>query len=273
MSTEQPLDTHLIEQPKQQIRSLVAEIAQLSKSDVAPEEFYGEFLPRVVSALDAVGGAVWTLHPEGQLALQYQINIQETRIRDSEAGQAQHARLLYKTLSGGEALLVPPHSGPGEGDLSEGEIPAANPTEFLLVLGVLKTDLEAVGVVEIFQRAEAGPTTQKGYLRFLAQMCELAGDFLKSHQLRHFSHRQTLWTQLEDFTRAVHASLDPRETAYTVANEGRRLVECDRLSVASRKGRHCTIEAISGQDLFDKRSNTVRLLGRLATAVVQTGDP
>jgi len=273
MSTEQPLDTHLIEQTKQQIRSLVAEIAQLSKSDVAPEEFYGEFLPRVVSALAAVGGAVWTLNPEGQLALQYQINIQETRIRDSEAGQAQHARLLYKTLSGGEALLVPPHSGPGEGDLSEGEIPAANPTEFLLVLGVLKTDLEAVGVVEIFQRAEAGPTTQKGYLRFLAQMCELAGDFLKSHQLRHFSHRQTLWTQLEDFTRAVHASLDPRETAYTVANEGRRLVECDRLSVAIRKGRHCTIEAISGQDLFDKRSNTVRLLGRLATAVVQTGDP
>ena len=104
------------------------------------------------------------------------------------------------------------------------------------------------------------------------QMCELAGDFLKSHQLRHFSDRQTLWTQLEDFTRAVHASLDPRETAYTIANEGRRLIECDRVSVAIRKGKKCTIEAISGQDLFDKRSNTVRLLGKLATAVVASGD-
>ena len=136
----------------------------------------------------------------------------------------------------------------------------------------MKTDLETAGLVEIFQRSDTGAGTQQGYLRFLGQMCELAGDFLKSHQLRHFSHRQTLWTQLEEFTRTVHASLDPRDTAYTIANEGRRLIECDRVSVAIRKGKKCKIEAISGQDLFDKRSNTVRLLGKLATAVVATGE-
>lgn len=274
MSFEQTPDHQLIEQTKQQIRALVAEIAQLTKADVAPEQFYGEFLPRVVSALAAVGGAVWAMNPEGQLALQYQINIQETRLAESEERQAQHSRLLYKALASPEGgMLVPPHSGPGEMDGLDQDKPAANPTDFLLILGLLKTDLEPLGVVEIFQRAEAGPSTQKGYLRFLLQMCELAGDFLKSHQLRHFSHRQTLWTQLEDFTRGVHASLDPRETAYTIANEGRRLIECDRVSVAIRKGKKCTIEAISGQDVFDKRSNTVRLLGKLATAVVATGDP
>ncbi len=273
MSIEQPLDNQLIEQTKQQIRGLVAEIAQLSKTDVAPEVFFSEFLSRVVSALAAVGGAVWTVNPEGQLALQYQINLQETRLRDDEERQAQHGRLLYKVLGGGEGMLVPPHSGPGDAGPLDQDAPAANPTDFLLVLGLLKTDLETAGVVEIFQRAEAGPNTQKGYLRFLLQMCELAGDFLKSHQLRHFSHRQTLWTQLEDFTRGVHASLDPRDTAYTIANEGRRLIECDRVSVAISKGKKCVVEAISGQDLFDKRSNTVRLLGRLATAVVASGDP
>jgi multidrug efflux pump subunit AcrA (membrane-fusion protein) len=275
MSIEQPLDPQLIEQTKQQIRSLVAEIARLSKTEVAPEEFYGEFLSRVVSALAAVGGAVWALNPEGQLALQFQINLQEAQLRQDETVQAQHARLLYKALGSSEGMLVPPHSGPGQSeaiDQFEGETPAANPTAFLLVLGQLKTDLETVGVVEIFQRADSGPSTQQGYLRFLLQMCALAGDFLKSHQLRHFSHRQTLWSQLEDFTRVVHASLEPRETAYTIANEGRRLIECDRVSVAIRKGKKCVIEAISGQDLFDKRSNTVRLLGKLATAVVASGD-
>ena len=60
MSTEQSLDPQLIEQTKQQIRSLVSEIAQLSKEDISPEEFYGQFLTRVVSALAAIGGAVWT---------------------------------------------------------------------------------------------------------------------------------------------------------------------------------------------------------------------
>ena len=275
MSIEQPLDPQLIEQTKQQIRSLVAEIARLSKTEVAPEEFYGEFLPRVVSALAAVGGAVWTLNPEGQLALQYQINIQETQLRENEdrAGPARPAALQGPFQQRGDARAAAFGAGraPGLEPLDD-DTPAANPTAFLLVLGLLKTDLETVGVVEIFQRAESGPTTQQGYLRFLMQMCDLAGDFLKSHQLRHFSHRQTLWTQLEDFTRAVHASLEPRETAYTIANEGRRLIECDRVSVAIRKGKKCDIEAISGQDLFDKRSNTVRLLGKLATAVVASGD-
>ena len=34
-------------------------------------------------------------------------------------------------------------------------------------------------------------------------------------------------------------SWSPIETAYTIANEGRRLIECDRVSVAIRKGKKC----------------------------------
>jgi multidrug efflux pump subunit AcrA (membrane-fusion protein) len=268
MSTEQPLDPQLIEQTKQQIRSLVSEIAQLTKEEIAPEEFYGGFLNRVVSALAAVGGAVWTVNQDGQLALQYQINLQETRLRDREDAQKQHGRLLYKMLQSNEGALVPPQSGGGGDDGDE----AGNPTDFLLVFGLLKTDLETAGLVEVFQRPDALPSAQKGYLKFVLQMCELAGDYLKSHQLRHFSDRQTLWTQLEDFTRVAHASLDPRETAYTIANEGRRLIGCDRLSVAIARGRKCRVEAVSGQDVFDKRSNVIRLLNKLAAAVTATGD-
>jgi multidrug efflux pump subunit AcrA (membrane-fusion protein) len=264
------LDPNLIEQTKHQIRTLVNEIAQLSRTDVTPQEFYGEFLTRVVSALAANGGAVWATEDQGggPLSLQYQINIQETNLREaSEEDQQRHGRLIHKVMGTGEGLLVPPRSGAGD----DGE--AGNPTDFLLVMAALKTDLQVLGVVEVFQRAEAGPQTQKGYLRFLLQMCELAGDFLKSRQLRSYSDRQALWTQLEEFTRSVHASLDPRTTAYCIANEGRRLIECDRVSIGIRKGRRCVIEAVSGQDMFDKRSNTVRLLGDLASAVVASGEP
>lgn len=265
-SESSSLDPQLIEQTKQQIRSLVGEIAQLARSDIPPAEFYGEFLTRVVTALAAVGGAVWTLNEEGRLGLAYHVNLQETGLAASEENQTLHARLLYRVLRGGEASLVPAHSVAGDDEQG------GNPTPFLLVLGVLKTDVETTGLVEVFQRTEAGAATQKGYLRFVTQMCELAGDFLRNYQLRHYSSRQVLWTQLEDFARVVHASLDSRQTAYTIANEGRRLIGCDRLSVAIRRGRRSTIEAVSGQDVVDKRSNTVRLLGRLATAVVATGE-
>ena len=127
------------------------------------------------------------------------------------------------------------------------------------------------GVVEIFQRPGARVTTQRGYLRFLLQVCEFAGDFLEGRRLRHLAEKQTLWEQLETFTRTAHEKLDVRETAYTIANEGRRLIGCDRVSVAIRHGGSCPIEAVSGQDTFDKRSNVTVLLGKLATAVVQDG--
>ncbi|HJT33557.1 MAG TPA: HlyD family efflux transporter periplasmic adaptor subunit [Pirellulales bacterium] len=268
MSTEQQatIDPRLIEQTKQHIRDLVMEIARLSKQDMTAREFYAAFLEKVVNALAAIGGAVWAVGEGGSLELQYQINLRETRLAENQQHLQQHGMLLQKTMSAGEGALIGPHSGEG----AENE--PANPTDFLLILGPVKVDQESKGIIEIFQRAGAPTTTQRGYLKFLLQMCELASDFLKTRQLRHFSDRQTLWNQLENFSRVAHSSLDPRETAYTIANEGRRLIECDRVSVAIRRGRKCTIEAVSGQDTFDKRSNVISLLNRLSSAVVATGD-
>lgn len=265
-SEQQQLDPDLIEQTKQQIRGLVSEIAQLAKSDATEVDFYDAMLNRVISAMAAVGGAVWTLQDSGRLECVYQSNIRATGLADDPDGQIRHGNLLRRVLESGEGMLAGPHSGGVEND------EPGNPTDYLLVLGPLKSDKETAGVVEIFQRPTTVPKTQKGYLRFLQTVCDLAGEFLKTRRLRHFVDRQALWSQLEQFTRATHASLEPRQTAYTIANEGRRLIECDRLTVAVRKGRKCHIEAVSGQDTFDKRSNTVTLLAYLASAVAATGD-
>ena len=82
-----------------------------------------------------------------------------------------------------------------------------------------------------------------------------------------------MFSEVEHFARGVHGSLDPRTTAYTIANEGRRLIGCDRVSVAIRKGRKCQVEAVSGQDSMDTRANSVMLLSKLATAVMRSGEP
>jgi Barrel-sandwich domain of CusB or HlyD membrane-fusion len=266
MSTEQTVDPNLVEQTKQQIRHLVREIAQLSKSHVAPQQYYDALLNRIVSALAAVGGAVWTLE-KGRLDLQYQINLRQTGMADNPQDQQRHGRLLQRVIQSGEGIMVAPHSGAGD------DAEAGNPTPFLLLLGPLKSDQEVLGVIEIFQRPDTALSVQQGYLRFVMQMCDLAGDYLNTRRLRNFSDRQVLWSQLEQFTRQVHRSLDPRLTAFTIANEGRRLLECDRVSVGiCRQRNKCRIEAVSGQDTFDKRSNVVTLLSKLATAVTATGE-
>jgi multidrug resistance efflux pump len=265
------VDAEQVERAKREIQQLVHEISELSRSEISPADFHEALLNKVVSALAAPGGAVWTVSETGGLQLAYQIALQQTGLRENAVGQAQHGRLLHQVLSGTEGALVAPHSGAG-GATDSDEGAAANPTDFLLVLAPVHNDQGPQGIVEIFQRPGARITTQRGYLRFLLQVCEFAGDYLKSRRLRHLSEKQTLWEQLETFTRTAHEKLNVRQTAYTIANEGRRLISCDRVSVAIRHGRRCPIEAVSGQDAFDKRSNVTVLLSKLAAAVVKTGE-
>lgn len=268
MSSESSsVDAQYVQATKQQVRNMVAEIAQLAKSDADAAQFYEAMLTRAVSALVATGGAIWMLDDEQRLQLKYQINLQGTGLAESEEAQVKHHRLLQHSLKKSEGMLVAPQSG------GQGEEEGANPTDWLLVLGPVMSDRAVRGVIEIFQRPGAGPVTQRGYLRFLLQLCELTGNYLASQKLRSFEDRQTLWGQLEHFTKAVHASLDPIRTAYTVVNEGRRLIECDRVSLAISRGRKCRIEAISHQDTIDRRSNIAVLLSQLATRVVATGEP
>jgi biotin carboxyl carrier protein len=265
------VDAAEVERAKREIQGLVQEIAELSRTEVDQAEFYDALLNKVVAALAAPGGAVWTLADTGGLQLTYQINLRDTGLIENPIGQSQHGRLLRQVLQGTEGALVTPHSGSGDAAENDPEA-AANPTEFLLVLAPVYNDQGPQGVVEVFQRPGARMATQRGYLRFLLQICEFAGDYLKGRRLRHLAEKQTLWEQLETFTRTAHEKLDVRQTAYTIANEGRRLIGCDRVSVAIRHGGKCRIEAVSGQDTFDKRSNVTVLLGKLATAVAKTGE-
>ncbi|MCL2306221.1 MAG: HlyD family efflux transporter periplasmic adaptor subunit [Planctomycetaceae bacterium] len=268
MSNDQTFDPNLVEQTRLQIRAMVNEITQLSKLDVPPEEFHSEVLPKIVTALAAVGGALWTIDDRGVLSLGYQVNMQELRLGESEEGAKKHSRLLYKMLQTKEdGTLVMPRSG------FEGSDEAGNPTDYLLVFAPVRTELETVGLIEIAQRADTGPVAQKGYVKFLGQMGGVVADYYKNRQLRNFGERQHLWTLLEEFTRTIHKTLDLRETAYTIVNEGRRLIECDRVSIAINYGGKSIITSVSGQDMVDKRSTTVKLLGKLATAVVRVNEP
>jgi len=57
-----------------------------------------------------------------------------------------------------------------------------------------------------------------------------------------------------------------------VANEGRRLIGCDRVTVGIRHGRKTTIEAVSGADVVEKASTHIRRMRDLFDAVIQWGE-
>lgn len=261
-SSEPGLDTQLVLETRNQIRALVDEVRRLAESDIPLGEFYDGLLTRVVSALAASGGAVWSLGEDQRPQLAYSINF------DSLEGSAaqRHDLLLRRILRDGQPLAAPPRSGFPDDD------EAGNPTDQLLLLAPIRVEPEVVGLLEIVQRPGAGPTTQRGYLRFLVQMCELAGHFLRNHRLRLYAEREVLWKKLEQFLSELHRSLDLPATSLALVNEARLVVECDRVSLALPHGSGYRLAAVSGLDNVDRRTEQATLLSRLVEAVLAPGE-
>jgi biotin carboxyl carrier protein len=263
---EETIDAGLLEQTKSQIHKLVAEIADLAESDVQPAEFYVEFLNRAVAALLASGGAFWLMDGRGGLRLQYQVEFAQTGLLDGRVKTAPHDALLGCMIQASQAQIIPP------GAMIEGVPQASNPTNLALIIAPLIVDKQVVGLLEILMDPNRRAAQQKSTLRFVGDLCDLAGNYLKNRQMRQMMSQQRLWNQLEGFTHNVHGSLDLKETAYAVVNDGKKLVGCDRLSVAMKISGRTMVEAVSGQEVVEQRSNLVRDLTKLCKVVIRSGE-
>ena len=78
--------------------------------------------------------AIWSVDDEGHLDLRYQVNLATTRLGEDEDRQLRHGLLLRKLVQDGQSAIVQPQSGSADDD------EAGNPTDFLLVVGVVTID-------------------------------------------------------------------------------------------------------------------------------------
>jgi hypothetical protein len=189
---------------------------------------------------------------------------------DADAARQSHDELLRQTIQNAKPVTVAPNSGAGSGEA--GQPAPGNPTPYIILLAPILVDKQVAGVVEVWQDPRHNPEALPGFLQFVVRMATLAAVYLRNGQMRQMVGQQQVWTQLEAFARQVHGSLNPTEVAYLVANEGRRLIECDRVSVAVRHAQKNKIEAISGADVVEKRSNLVQLMRKLADEVSAWGE-
>ncbi|MBM81577.1 MAG: hypothetical protein CMJ78_13440 [Planctomycetaceae bacterium] len=251
------------EQAIDEIEELLRELAVLAQSDVSSNHFHGDLLSRTVQSLAALAGAIWLIDGDsGDVLIETEQNL--SAVLDSEAQSAQHQQLLMWSTQQSEPRAILPQSNS----------PVTNPTDCLLLLAPITVDDRTVGVIEVFQRSEASPAAQAGFLRFLTAISELASDYQRHDQLRSFKDRAESWGQFEQFSEQIHQDLDLDGTAFRVANDGRVLVDCERLSVGLiHAGRRAKILAVSGLDIVDRRSNSVRRLEQLIKQVIRGGEP
>src|SRR5262249_18056030 len=153
------------------------------ETDMAPAEYYGEFLKRLLQALAAPAGVVWLLTQQGNLQLQYQINLREVGLDKSEESRESHGELLRQAISKAQPGIIPPRSGLGPAE-GRNIAAAGNPTDYLILLAPIVVDKQVAGLVEVWQDPNRGPDAQRGFLQFMVKMANLAAGYARNHQLR-----------------------------------------------------------------------------------------
>ena len=260
-----------IERARSQIRALVAEIEQLARSDLAEAEFFRGLLERVLVAMEAVAGLVWIVGEGGRVEPVCHAGVEHTGIAATPETQAAHGALVQALVQNPTGLLVHPHSEVGSGGAAGGTV-AANDTGLLVIAAPIDRAGVRAGLIEVFHQQNL-PDVERGYLTFLEQVSAVAGDYLDRRQLKTLDTQQTALTQVERFSRAVHESLDPVATAFVLANEARRIIGCDRVSVLVRRRRKLRLEAVSGQESVERRASAVQAIESLVRVVATAGDP
>ncbi|MEI7781661.1 MAG: hemolysin D, partial [Planctomycetota bacterium] len=258
-----------VEEARQQIRALVEEIATLSRNNLAEADFFRGLLDRVLEAMGAVAGLVWLVGEQGRVEPVCHAGMQATGLSDAPESQAAHGRLVQTLMGNPTGLLVPPRATLTAAD---GKPTAENPTDLLVVAAPLDWAGSRAGLIEVFHQPNAADV-ERGYLAFLEQVSAVAAGYLERRQLVTLDSQQTALAQVDRFSRAVHESLDPVATAFVLANEARRIIGCDRVSVLVKRRRKLRLEAVSGQESIERRATAVQAIEALVGVVARAGDP
>jgi len=264
-----------------ELEEVFASLGQLARSSVAPTEFYRTALDQSVRALSAVGGCVWLRASNGALQSVAQINWPRDEFAADDTSRRAHEAMLIDAAAAASVVSFLPNA-------RNSENAAANPTNHVLLLAPVKrlpfnpspegkpyrashtskhNPAHTRAIIEILLRPDSSPATHRGCEQFLTAVSELATDFHAFHELRQLREGEGYRTQLLRLGRHAHSQLNLAETAYAVANEGRDLAGCDRVSVLVARGRRCRLLATSGVSRIERRSGAARELARVAETV------
>ncbi|MBM81319.1 MAG: hypothetical protein CMJ78_12110 [Planctomycetaceae bacterium] len=253
-----------VEEVRDRILQLAREIEELSQTNVPKDKFFDEFLRRVIGAVGARAGAIWMKSPSGRLERYCEQGFEAIGFDTDAQAEPRNQKLLAEVINTGQARTYSPDD-PNSPEL---------PTNDLLVLAAFQESREIIGAIEIFQRSDTPPAARPGFLQFVEQMCGFACRYLdRQVALAPSPEIAELADDFEHLVRRMHQSLDVRKISSIIAENGREVANCDRISVAMLRGRRATILASSDSNSVDQSSQTTRLLSDVAAKAILTKEP
>ncbi len=251
-------------------------IQQIADEATNLQQFYERYLTLACSSLNGIGAVAWdcSSHQFRPIA---QIKGSDDQPIRMSVSQQRHVELLRQAVSSTDPMVVRPEkTDEDEFDhptILLAKINRGRSTDLieLFIPGGLaaETNVSRLKQLAMLNR-EAENTRPNGSAMQHPALPQGAGPTPASATQNHpQTARLTLSAnQLDQFSHVLHQSLDLKDTAKKIANETRRVLDCDRVTVMKVNGTRCKAIAISGQPAVNRRSNTVSLLEKATRKII-----
>ena len=168
-----------------------------------------------------------------------------------------HLQLLNEVRKERQPVLISPQSAiplPGR---------PANPTECLLMMVPLPIALDGGELwLELLQQPSGGPASQRGYLRFAAQMADILAEYLRSFRLRTLERDQEFMRRSYETIDLAASAPDMDRGLSKLISDIRNASDAEHAILFRRKGSRYRwrVAAIAGLAKVDRRADGVHLL-------------
>ena len=240
---------------RQGMENCIDELAEMARTEVPPSQFLVAALSRLKQFTAAELVRFWRRSANGAWEVSGQWPV-EAATKTELAAEAEEISWLTETA---QTKQVSTRKGPAghNGDTRQ----AARTLCPVVHAG------QTVGLFDVTHELEHHRDLSPDIVPFLRVISEITADFLSQAELRQLREARVQWQQWDQFSLALMRSTDLRELAATVANDGRLLVGCDRVTLLGQSGSSFSVLATTGVDQVEPRSNTVGSIASIAKMV------
>jgi multidrug efflux pump subunit AcrA (membrane-fusion protein) len=261
MTRSGPIPPQVVEQAQRRLRETLTELREASVRLTDRDQFFVTWLGRVIDVTSADAGFIWLNVEENHWKPIYRSGPRAEIDLENDAFAADRKMHLPEAIGKGEVRAAVVNSG-------------LEPTDDVRVATAIWFPVIVAGQVAALIELQIGvesEAAQRGCMRFLADAAESFERFYLLDDRRQREQKAAESETERKLAEALFQKLDARSAAYTLANEGRLIIGCDRLTVLIRHGRHYRVSAVSGQEVFDKRAMAIKAVETLTSRIAAVG--
>jgi hypothetical protein len=252
----------ILEKEKLGFKSVVSGLFSICRSQAGLGQFLQTLLVSAIRLLEGSGGSLW-IRRETKIELAFETGeSREMLPAEDQEGGGNEAALLEKISQVGKPFVAALVRKGTDGKDQRRPIGIYIPIE---------TEGELFGILKVVKYRESNLIYNEE-VELLQNLTCLIPFYMNRLQMPKVIGRMEEIGKLFEIDKEIFSSLDSVKIAFTIANLLPDVVKCQRCTVALYEGNKLRIKAITGQDVIEQKSVTIRSLTRILEEAAKRND-